>query len=105
MYYISVVDEDPPAPGGFPVPILGGSMPSTNPISLMADDMLESFADVARMALRVRPMTRERLMEHVLGLLTEEEQQVWAAVIGAAVEKAIRDMQPVKLRLPVTLAV
>lgn len=40
-------------------------MPNTNPISLMADEMLESFADVARTALRVRAMSRERLVIHV----------------------------------------
>jgi FixJ family two-component response regulator len=73
-------------------------MPNTNPISLMADEMLESFADVARTALRVRSMSRERLVVHVLGLLSEKEQQVWATVVSAAVDKAIRDMLPVNQR-------
>jgi FixJ family two-component response regulator len=70
-------------------------MPNTNPISLMADEMLESFA---RTALRVRSMSRERLVVHVLGLLSEKEQQVWATVVSAAVDKAIRDMLPVNQR-------
>jgi hypothetical protein len=73
-------------------------MPNTNPISLMADEMLETFADVARTALRVRAMSRERLVIHVLGLLSETEQKVWATVVVAAVDKAIRDMLPVNER-------